>query len=295
MAIGAGIGILSKALPVITGLGKAGAWTALGGGVATGLTAGGMKIGQLVQGEEKTLENIARKEDVDLGDASLVDPVTGKVTQVKDYGLVDQFRGAVLGFDEKDVAAIKTDQKRKGIDRTFQSDRKDLEQLRSDLGLTPKDLTIKPGQTEEEVERNITKETSLLTAAQAIKDHASGKGDLSKLGTNPNLSQLTTELNKLNNEDPLGERGTNQYNRTQSEEAVTRDMIRHRDNQELLLAQLIQQGNTNNNQFALQMAQQDYNNRALEMREARDSRKDKQLMIMQLMKGLSDMGKAFAY
>ena len=49
------------------------------------------------------------------------------------------------------------------------------------------------------------------------------------------------------------------------------------------------------NQFALQMAQSDYNNRSLDLRDARESRKDKQLMIMQLMKGLSEMGRSFSY
>ena len=49
------------------------------------------------------------------------------------------------------------------------------------------------------------------------------------------------------------------------------------------------------NQFALQMAQQQYQNRALDMRDAADQRKDKMMIIAQIMKGLEGSARAFTY
>ena len=49
------------------------------------------------------------------------------------------------------------------------------------------------------------------------------------------------------------------------------------------------------NQMQLQLMQQDYNNRRLDMQEARNLRQDRHKAIMQIMAGLRDMNKAFAY
>ena len=51
----------------------------------------------------------------------------------------------------------------------------------------------------------------------------------------------------------------------------------------------------NANQFALQMAQQQYQNRSLDIRDAADQRKDKMMIIAQIMKGLENTGRAFTY
>ena len=48
------------------------------------------------------------------------------------------------------------------------------------------------------------------------------------------------------------------------------------------------------NQFNLQMSQQDYNNRVLEQTDRRNSRKDQREMLMAIMLGLDNIGKNFA-
>ena len=48
------------------------------------------------------------------------------------------------------------------------------------------------------------------------------------------------------------------------------------------------------NQFNLQMSQQDYNNRVLEQTDRRNSRKDQREMLMTIMLGLDNIGKNFA-
>ena len=49
------------------------------------------------------------------------------------------------------------------------------------------------------------------------------------------------------------------------------------------------------NQMQLQIMQQDYNNRRLDMQEARNLRNDRQKAILQIVAGLKDMNRAFTY
>jgi hypothetical protein len=64
----------------------------------------------------------------------------------------------------------------------------------------------------------------------------------------------------------------------------------------MILALMNQQaGNRRaDNQFNLQMSQQDYNNRVLEQTDRRNSRKDQREMLMTIMLGLDNIGKNFA-
>jgi hypothetical protein len=64
--------------------------------------------------------------------------------------------------------------------------------------------------------------------------------------------------------------------------------------EDLQMLLLSQQGQRNDNQFAIQMAQQDYQNRALEMKDARLERRDRQSAIQQMMAGLATMGASIA-
>ena len=64
--------------------------------------------------------------------------------------------------------------------------------------------------------------------------------------------------------------------------------------EDLQMLLLSQQGQRSDNQFAIQMAQQDYQNRALEMKDARLERRDRQEAIQQMMAGLATMGASIA-
>lgn len=79
----------------------------------------------------------------------------------------------------------------------------------------------------------------------------------------------------------------------------TRATTEHLDKKEgkaedLQMLLLSQQGQRNDNQFAIQMAQQDYQNRALDMKDARLERRDRQSAIQQMMAGLSTLGASIA-
>jgi hypothetical protein len=69
---------------------------------------------------------------------------------------------------------------------------------------------------------------------------------------------------------------------------------KERKAEDLQMLLLSQQGQRNDNQFAIQMAQQDYQNRALEMKDARLERRDRQAAIQQMMAGLATMGASIA-
>ena len=62
----------------------------------------------------------------------------------------------------------------------------------------------------------------------------------------------------------------------------------------LLLMQMMQTNAQNDRQFQIQQAQQNYQNRALELKEARLDRKDRQAAIQQMMAGLAQMGASIA-
>lgn len=62
----------------------------------------------------------------------------------------------------------------------------------------------------------------------------------------------------------------------------------------LLLMQMLQNNRQSDRQFQLQQAQQDYQNRALDLKEARLDRKDRQAAIQAMMAGLSQLGASIA-
>ena len=69
---------------------------------------------------------------------------------------------------------------------------------------------------------------------------------------------------------------------------------KERRSDNLLLMQMMQTNAQNDRQFQIQQAQQNYQNRALELKEARLDRKDRQAAIQQMMAGLAQMGASIA-
>lgn len=69
---------------------------------------------------------------------------------------------------------------------------------------------------------------------------------------------------------------------------------KERKAEDLQMLLLSQQGKRSDDQFAIQMAQQDYQNRALEMKDARLERRDRKDAIQQMMAGLATMGASIA-
>lgn len=83
----------------------------------------------------------------------------------------------------------------------------------------------------------------------------------------------------------------------QAELFARQDRIRQEERADLLRERIRQEKQAEANrlqEFQIQQMQLGLQNRRLDMQEARDYRKDKQLAIMQIMKGLANMGAAFA-
>ena len=70
--------------------------------------------------------------------------------------------------------------------------------------------------------------------------------------------------------------------------------VKEQKAEDLQMLLLSQQGKRSDDQFAIQMAQQDYQNRALEMKDARLERRDRKDAIQQMMAGLATMGASIA-
>ena len=91
--------------------------------------------------------------------------------------------------------------------------------------------------------------------------------------------------------------GTSQKstNTTKAEEKAQNEVERKEGRADkLLLMQMMQSDAKSERQFQLQQAQQNYQNRKLDMQEARYDRKDRQAAIQQMMAGLAQMGASIA-
>ena len=135
-----------------------------------------------------------------------------------------------------------------------------------------------------EIEAQIDDETNRKTDTKlylaAISQMENGGAVIAELGPKPTKQAVQQALSTLKTR-----------NLEEGRSRVTRKENKADDLQMLLLSQ---QGQRNNNQFAIQMAQQDYQNRALEMKDARLERRDRQSAIQQMMAGLSTLGASIA-
>lgn len=104
--------------------------------------------------------------------------------------------------------------------------------------------------------------------------------------------QKIAEANRLK---PGGDLENINYTRQTAAQARTDAQTQQANAMTLALLQNQSANKRIDNQMQLQIMQQDYNNRRLDLQEARDFRRERQAAIMQIMKGFSEMGKAFAY
>ena len=100
---------------------------------------------------------------------------------------------------------------------------------------------------------------------------------------------IDSSIPTLNRGARVGERG--EANSAYYESPQYQQYLDSKNLQSMMLGHQMQQSN---NQFALQQSQLQLQNRREDAREARSERKDRQMMIMQMMKGLSQMGASMA-
>jgi hypothetical protein len=108
--------------------------------------------------------------------------------------------------------------------------------------------------------------------------------DPSKLGSNATPTQIRQAI-----------RGTLDTNKTTAKGEEKAEVLRKEGRaDDLLMMQMLQNNRQSDRQFQLQQAQQNYQNRALDLKEARMDRRDRQAAIQQMMAGLSQLGASIA-
>jgi len=219
------------------------------------------------------VEDAARRE---LEAGQLTD--TGEAIEAGKYNWQDKFGGWLGGYTQEDVEGQAQILRDKGIQKRI--DQK--------YGITGTELTGQgqqptykgdvTGISEKDLNNQVSTDQARLAAL--LKYDATPNSDASKLSPTSSTTQILSATSGL--------RDTN----TKTKEKKVDD--RYNDTQRLTLMQLMQSDKRADNQFAVQMAQQNYQNRALEMKDARLERRDRQSAIQQMMAGLATMGASIA-
>lgn len=199
---------------------------------------------------------------------------------IKTWNPGDMFRDVLTPGTREELEKAARDLRVKDINTGKTTE---IESIKQTLGKTQYDTTdqalqIKPGETEAKYDARIA--GLLATGKQNINNTRIPRYDQSKVTDGMGLAGVAA----------LGTEATT----ANTDKVTKKDDGRYNDTQRLTLMQLIQQGKTSDNQFAVQMAQQDYQNRALEMKDARLERRDRQAAIQQMMAGLATMGASIA-
>lgn len=207
--------------------------------------------------------------------------------ELKDYGIVDQIRNSLYGDKERITEIVKKrDEDRLKMDNAPLLDRiKDAQEFIKNRN---PDYIIAPAIERKRKESAKAFEERLATEAGKLERIQSAliqnpNLDTSTLGTNFTAGDVQIQAAKQARQEPWSPE--NQFIQLQKDKLKA---------DKLQMLQLQNQTARNNQQFQIQMAQQDFNNRRLDLREARDEKKDRQAMIMMIVQGLQNVGKSFA-
>jgi hypothetical protein len=168
------------------------------------------------------------------------------------------------------------------------------------LGQSAKDIGTRTAgaylaDTKEEAER-LTTNKNLREQLSAIED---GDSYLAALGDKPSNTKLRQAIIEASGKDLSTARGSALEAKRIADETRTEERRRYNtdrldQNQLLMLQQQNLMADREDRRLDRQM-ERELAERRLEMQEARDFRKDRQMAIMQIMKGLQGMGQAFSF
>ena len=252
---------------------------ALGGGtLATGLGS------SLVSAFEPLSEALGQTERQQ-GENEIFDRSADPGRRIK-RGFGEKFFDAFTGRDQARMEQFGLDQSTKKINTAITNDGYDLKKITSALGTLELDKSLIPklddNQSAESYRLELDRAKEAIQTAQQAQTLYPGveiKGkDLSEIN-------LAVSQKQKEEKEELKREKKAQYGDTRKDKSDA-----------MVLALMNQQaGNRRaDNQFNLQMSQQDYNNRVLEQTDRRNSRKDQREMLMTIMLGLDNIGKNFA-
>ena len=288
----------------------------VGGGLYTAGLKGAQGLGLV------TPDSFADGESVDL---LTYKPNAGTGVELRDYNLFDRLNSAILGLGVTDKDGKNPYSEQSLAEKAAQRQRTAIQSgdeavtsgtLIQKRGQTISDMTgqtvesslagedgessfmkMREGENQVKYEQRLALEKERLAKLVELANLPDGQGleALKGMDVNAGTDEIQQKIQGVTDKDEFNPRNVTRREEERLRQDRALQAERYRDEQSLLLQKLIADSNNSQGQLALQMAQQQYQNRALDMREARDARKDKQLMIMQLMKGLSEMGKSMAY
>lgn len=202
-----------------------------------------------------------------------IDALNNRRTGFDDWDLGDRFRSAITGISREQLEQKAGEMADQRLTDLYQP-QADVN-ARNLMHLTADFQGVK-GKTESEIKAELGSDKSRAAALQRT------------LAENPDMDPgALAPTSQLGTIVQAGSKATQT-----AKQEETRRLEGRADN--LLMMQMLQNNRQSDRQFQLQMAQNDYNNRRLDMQDARAERRDRQAMIMQLMKGLAQMGQGIA-
>jgi len=221
------------------------------------------------------LNSVVQREIKDLNDTR-----TGSADRTGAWNWQDDFGAWLAGSNKEEVLRLATEKANKNLTKEL-SPR--VTAAQANLGhLNPLYQGV-AGKTREQLESEI------------LQDIQRGKALQTTIATNPRLDASTISRTASAGEIlGAGAKATVQHQDAKERKAEDKEQSRYRDSQDLLLM------NMENNQAnlradrELRRDQQAYQNRALDLKEARLDRRDRQAAIQQMMAGLAQLGASIA-
>jgi hypothetical protein len=210
--------------------------------------------------------------------------LTDDRTGIKTWNMGDMLRDVLTPGTREDLEKAARDLSEKRINQSTSTDRELIRQTLGNTSMNVSEDALKIGQGET-LDRYKARLGGLTTTGTANVNNTGIEGyDPTKVVdgmTATGVAQLGTAQGKTNRET----KETKVQNEIERKEGRADD---------LLMMQMLQNNRQSDRQFQLQQAQQDYQNRALDLKESRLDRKDRQAAIQAMMAGLSQLGASIA-
>ncbi len=210
--------------------------------------------------------------------------LTDNRSGIKTWNAGDMLRDVFTPGTREDLEEAARELEVKRINETSTSDRELIRQMlgNTSINVTDENLRVKEGETRDDYRARLA---GLSTTGQANVNNSSIENyDPTKVVngmTATGVAQLGTEQNRVNRV-------------TKEEKIEGKDERRYRDSQDLLMMNMMNQQEDRRADREIRRDQQSYQNRALDLKEARLDRNDRRAAIQQLMAGLSTLGASIA-
>jgi len=262
--------------PAAVGLGKLGAGL-LGGTVLTGATAAGLSaIPTFKETFGQTNKAQAKNERYNR---------TAAPGEKIERDGVEKFFDTFMGRDAGEIERLALKRDNENIMSSVK-DEYNLDQINQNINNLKLSQDLLPTLGDNQSQKSYVNE--VLRAQRAIQEAKIAKAqyaDLDLTGLDETGIASAVATKNQEEKDRVERKNDARYGNTRKDKSDA-----------MILALMNQQaGNRRaDNQFNLQMSQQDYNNRVLEQTDRRNSRKDQREMLMTIMLGLDNIGKNFA-